>query len=114
MELKFKVLINNKWEIMSIQDIFIAVQMGEYIDLNNLKQFTGLQDKNGEDLYLGDKVKEIRTFYDWDAEDGKEKSTKELIHEIIFAGGQFTVEASDFGWDGENLVYLHECELVKE
>lgn len=73
----------------------------------DLMQYTGLKDKNGIEIYEGDIVKYERKCYD-----KEEVYTVDVINEVIFMFGSFKHRDSQYGWEGEGLIPLDECEVI--
>ena len=64
-EIKFKVLLNDKSANPELEIIIIPWEFKAYdkVDLNTIRQFTGLLDKNGKEIYEDDIVK-----FNWNGE----------------------------------------------
>lgn len=73
----------------------------------DVMQFTGIQDKGGQDAYEGDIV-DTWPFYKYQGNcKGKNRYQK-----IIFEYGAFMVQEFDFGWEGEGTIRIENCTII--
>lgn len=54
MKLRFKVLVEGEWHIMTWSEIHDAIEFGNTISENMIRQSTGLYDRNGNEIFFGD------------------------------------------------------------
>ncbi len=74
-------------------------------------QYTEINDKNDIEIYDGDIVKYKKECFDWSIVDGA-LYLKDIIGKVIFQNGEFKHEHSCFGYEGEDLIPLDECEVI--
>lgn len=77
-----------------------------------ITQYTGLKDKNGNEIYEGDIIEWHKTCYDFDKEDGDEKFIKVIKDEVLFEHGEFKASKSSYGYEGEDLIPLDESIVI--
>ncbi len=78
----------------------------------NVMLYSGSNDKNDKPIYRCDIVKYEFTWFDWEKPDGQEKQTEERFDVVEFIGTTFQASQSDFGYEGEDMIHLNECEVI--
>ncbi len=79
---------------------------------HNIMLYSGSNDINDKPIYRCDIIKYEFTWYDWDKPDGQEKQTEERFDVVEFIETTFQASQSDFGYEGEDMIHLNECEIV--
>lgn len=78
-----------------------------------MMMYSGHTDKNGVKIYEADIILEKKLKIDYDEKtDDIINKIEDRYHLIINKNGLIDAEFSDFGWEGEDLVNLNECEIV--
>lgn len=85
--------------------------------LENSEQLTGLEDVDGQPIYVGDIIEYDVQFLKEGVSNGYQsyvsnKNTVKRLDEIVFRHGEFTPSHSQFGWEGEEIINCQYSKVV--